>query len=287
MKKNILSWQVLLLLLLLSFLFLLGGVFAYSQIFSQGVVAEEEIFPQSAQDLDPMGSDDFLKQIQEMSRPNEGISIQSTGQISEFKNLSYILGVMSQWGLDQVRYNWGETANHKTFIDINGDGLSDMLYHRNLSSVKSKTGQFSNFYLEVYLNSGGDGFEKVFECFNTLSGSLSNCNSSAYLFRDISKMPKYSANKKDDDKYFSLLDSLARSMSMSNITQGPQSLYTWLDVNGDGLQDFLYHSSYNRDVFLNMGNLNFDHVYRCWVNSSYNYSSGRYDLFTYSGDCAK
>ena len=103
----------------------------------------------------------------------------------------------------------------------------------------------------------------------------------------LSRIPEVQASTLDpNDKMFDVLKNLADHFSQYNVNK--RQNITNVDINGDGLIDFLFHrynySAHSRDysyileVHTNNGN-GFDNAYRCTYSRSNNHDY-------YYGDCA-
>jgi hypothetical protein len=216
---------------------------------------------------------------------------------------------MNASGVDQ-------SLNKHTFIDINGDGLTDLLFHYNddsdsFWSLKAR-------YYGVFLNRGNFQFEVAYKCvvmgkYNPGTGSVpggwfGDCGTSEtyqdqaaegaqYLFSlyepyetvsDLDEFPGDSTL----DTIFLLAPQLYPyyqygSTTGYNIDSHPD--YSLTDLNGDGLVDFIYHKAsiwydgdYSADYYIatNKGNLEFEQVYDCRFYKSDS-------LYSVSGDCAE
>lgn len=185
------------------------------------------------------------------------------------------------------------------FIDLNGDGLDDLLYY-NVTQPTPASSQ--NVYMAVLLNKGDLTFEVAYKCANIYQAGNPN-----EWFGDCVTDDRPNENAAD----WVWVPSTARE-SFNTPAGGPlpflnllqtagsevrRMFYTFTDINGDGLVDFLYHSGgltttrYNITleggaqyfVLLNQGNLNFKIAYRCrtWLwNDTSPY------IWRYKGDCA-
>jgi hypothetical protein len=184
-----------------------------------------------------------------------------------------------------------------TFMDINGDGLSDLLFHYNHYYADYWGEQF----YAVFLNRGGLNYELAYKCVrakrkDTNNGFFGDCASNdnsntshiiKYIYpEDYETVETPGFDPITNDGTLNMLFTLsAFDYPGANLPS-----YTFSDVNGDGLLDFIYHVaeiySGNSDylmrysIFLNQGELNFDLGYWCQVRQN---SSG----LTLSGDCAK
>lgn len=187
------------------------------------------------------------------------------------------------------------STNQKySLVDINGDALPDVLYHDQFYD-----GSVSNHYLALFLNQGGTNFTLVYKCVrdDTVSnrgfyGDCAGTGGSNYipLVADDSLVPSSQAPK-SNDIMMRVLYRLAyfHSDDVNGLKKTPQKT-SFVDINGDGLIDLLYHNytystnnrSYSFGVFLNRGDLGFDVSYRCYI-----FTSGSTNpTTTYRGDCA-
>lgn len=246
----------------------------------------------------------FLQEIETLSAPKDN-SLQAAGSNI---NLSYVLGLMTQMSSHDARFLLGESASSSSTLDINGDGLTDILHHRRLSQQNNTSG----FYLEVNLNIGNNLFNSHYNCQSGAAGLMGmgwwdvwdGCMQSPRIYKygtsDYwNKWPKSSQLKSGE--YYRLLLMLASGGAKYNYNglssyESPR-MYTMMDINGDGLIDFLQHyyshSYYSNSlsidnvkfyIFLNKGDMNFEEIYAC--EGTRELRGSNTPIFTYYGDCA-
>ena len=174
---------------------------------------------------------------------------------------------------------YSSATDLSTKMDINGDGLEDLVWHSGTSS--STTKRFG-----IFLNKGNLGYDLVYKCaYNNISEPryYGDCADSSRnevipfgsMFTNYTSWVTSHAPK-DDDLIPQVLGAMSNVYNSRNYT-------SFLDFNGDGLMDFVYQSVNSSPnyygIFLNRGDFQFDFAYKC----VYQYQSGEY---TYYGDCA-
>lgn len=126
-----------------------------------------------------------------------------------------------------------------SLLDINGDGLSDFLYHE-----KFVSGVTDQLFLAAFLNAGDSDFQLVYKCFE-------NHSSSHNYYGDCAAGSSPSSPEADQ------LAEITQLMNHCHAElNGHCRNFGLADLNGDGLTDFLHPGG----IDLNQGNLNFSRV---------------------------
>lgn len=178
---------------------------------------------------------------------------------------------------------WGVYQGISTQVDINSDGLTDVLVH-------SASGASYPFNFGVFLNKGNLQYDLTYKCVYTVVSNVphyyGDCADTASstntllpdIFNNYAPWPTSTALKATDLVPEALAD-LSQVYNSTNFS-------TIADINGDGLADILFHnagypaSSWREyGIFLNKGNLQYDLAYKCVSTIVSNVAH-------YYGDCA-
>lgn len=118
-----------------------------------------------------------------------------------------------------------------TFSDINGDNLPDFLYHQQ-STIFNTSPRF----FAIFLNNGNNNFNLAYKCVFQKSSS-----SQYYSYGDCATTaPARDPNAPENQTMLSQVLQLTKYYSSSSPTELPAPLlHLWLDINGDGLQDYI------------------------------------------------
>jgi len=146
-------------------------------------------------------------------------------------------------GMGSSGYNW-ITPNKFAFVDISGDGLVDFVYHE-----KENTGFATpSTFTALFLNDGTNNFRLAFKCLHHPATSDNN-----YYGDCAQGAPQRDPNAPENQNMRSTVKLLMQYAS-SDIQSGDHTPYAsiWVDINGDGLQDFFNQNC----LYINSGVLN-------------------------------
>lgn len=126
-----------------------------------------------------------------------------------------------------------------SLLDINGDGLSDFLYHE-----KYLAGATAQLMLAAFLNTGDSDFQLVYKCFE-------NHSSGHDYYGDCA------AGSSPSSPEANMLGEISQIMNHCHIEwNGHCRNFGLADLNGDGLTDLLHPGG----IDLNQGDLRFSRV---------------------------
>lgn len=121
------------------------------------------------------------------------------------------------------------TPQKFSLVDINGDGLPDFLYHER----RKKTTNYPVDYLAIFLNNGKNDFDLAYKCVveydTNLDPAYGDCAQGA---------PQRDPNDPENQNMKSMVTRMMSYYDPDNY-EGPPSYRSWMDVNGDGLQDLV------------------------------------------------
>ena len=132
------------------------------------------------------------------------------------------------------------TPQKYSMVDINGDGLTDFVFH----TMDEDSFYYADVYLAVYLNNGDNSFTRVYKCVKT------GWSSPRYYGNCAAGSP---STHEPNSSFFSLIH-YSETKSRAG---GERSKGVYMDVNGDGLVDILTSNGY---AHFNKGNLEFEYA---------------------------